>query len=118
MLGIAFGFGFMILAVGLGLVKVFDAFPQVHEVMGWAGTAYLVYLAWCIAMAGRSQDAKAGGKPLSLLQAALFQWINPKGWMMSVSALAAFTTQGANYAAGALMVAAVFFSVTFPATTT
>ena len=49
------------------------------------------------------------------MQAALFQWVNPKGWMMLTSALATFTTQGSEYTAGALMVIAVFFAMTFPA---
>ncbi len=115
-LGIAFGFGFMILAVGLGLGQVFKTVPQLHEVLRWAGTAYLIYLAWRIGTAGRPEAAGGGGRPFTFFQAALFQWVNPKGWMMSVSALSAFTGEGAAYTAGALMVAGVFFAVTFPAT--
>lgn len=117
MLGVAFGFGFMILAIGFGLGQVFKTVPQLHMLLRWAGTAYLIYLAGRIATAGRPKSSGAAGTPLTFMQAALFQWVNPKAWMMSVSALSAFTGQGAAYTAGALMVAGVFFVVTFPALT-
>ena len=94
MFGIAFGFGFMIVAVGLGLGQVFKALPQLHDVLRWVGTLYLIYLAWRVATAGRPQSADGGGRPLTFMQAALFQWVNPKAWMMSASALTAFTAQG------------------------
>ncbi|MGI9464393.1 MAG: LysE family translocator [Aestuariivirgaceae bacterium] len=115
MLGIAFGFGFMILAIGFGLGQLFNTVPQLHTMLRWAGTAYLIYLAWRIATAGRPEAGGTAGRPLTFLQAALFQWVNPKAWMMSVSALSAFTVQGSQYTTGAIMVAAVFFLITFPA---
>mgnify|MGYP001818612582 CR=1 FL=1 len=116
-LGIAFGFGFMILAIGFGLGQVFKTVPQLHDTLRWAGTAYLIYLAWRIANAARPRQAGGTGRPLTFFQAALFQWVNPKAWIMSVSALSAFTAQGPGYTAGAVMVAMVFFAVTFPSTT-
>ena len=88
MLGISVGFGVMCLAVGFGLHELFTRHPVVYEVMKWAGVAYLLYLAWRIATAGVVSDAKgsARGKPLTLWEAAAFQWINPKAWAMAVSA--------------------------------
>ena len=115
MLGIALGFGFMMLAIGFGLGQVFKTVPELHQMLRLAGTVYLVYLAWRIANAGRPKGAGEAGRPLTFMQAALFQWVNPKAWMVSVSALSAFTVQGPEYTAGALMVTGVFFVMTCPA---
>lgn len=117
MFGIAFGFTFMIVAVGLGLGQIFEANPQVHSILKWVGTAYLLYLAWRIATAGRPRGIDADSKPFSFMQAALFQWVNPKAWMMGVSALTAFTTAGGNYLAEMFLVAGTFFAVSIPAIT-
>jgi threonine/homoserine/homoserine lactone efflux protein len=114
MLGVAFGFGFMIAAVGLGLGQIFIVVPQLHEILRWVGSAYLVYLAWRVANAGRPRAAAGGGKPLNFIQAALFQWVNPKAWLMSASALTAFTVQGEGYTRDAMIVALVFFLMSFP----
>jgi len=90
-LGIAFGFPVMILAVGLGLGFVFDAYPVVHTVLKYATFAYLLWLAWQIASAGRPHEIDEA-KPVTFLQAAAFQWVNPKAWAMGIGALALFTT--------------------------
>lgn len=88
MLGISMGFFAMLVAVGFGLAEVFARFPAVYMVMKWLGAAYLLYLAWRIANAGvvQADERTATGKPLGLLGAALFQWVNPKAWAMAVSA--------------------------------
>jgi len=96
MLGITLGFGFMVMAVGLGLAGLVQAEPRLHTVLRYAGGAYLLYLAWCIARADASRSASARAKPIGLLEAALFTWVNPKAWVMAVGALAAFTTTGGD----------------------
>lgn len=96
MLGITLGFGFLIMAVGLGLAGVFQSDPRVHTVLKYAGAAYLLYLAWRIARADRKPDTAARAKPIGFLEAALFQLVNPKGWVIAVGALAAYTTVGGN----------------------
>ncbi|MBB5210705.1 LysE family translocator [Microbulbifer hydrolyticus] len=91
LLGICVGFPAMILAIGFGMGALFRQFPFLHEVVRWAGITYLLYLAWKIA---RTRQVGAAGRahPFSFLQAVAFQWVNPKGWIMAVGALAAFTT--------------------------
>jgi threonine/homoserine/homoserine lactone efflux protein len=96
MLGITLGFGFMVVAVGLGLAGLVQAEPHLHTVLRYAGGAYLLYLARCIARADASSSASARAKPIGLFGAALFTWVNPKAWMMALGALAAFTTTGGN----------------------
>jgi threonine/homoserine/homoserine lactone efflux protein len=91
-LGICFGFPAMVVAISLGLGKVFEAFPQLHLVIKVLGITYLLYLAWRIATTATEIDGEKTSKPLSFLQAAAFQWVNPKAWVMAVGALATFTT--------------------------
>ena len=91
LLGICLGFPAMIIAIGLGLGALFSQFPILHEIIRWVGIAYLLYLAWVIANT-REVGSAEGKKPFTFLQAVAFQWVNPKGWIMAVGALAAFTT--------------------------
>ncbi len=115
-LGTMVGLPGLIVAIGLGLGQVFLAYPALHEALRWAGSAYLLYLAWRIARAGQPRSGGGGGRPLTFIQAALFQWVNPKGWLASVSALAAFSTRPQHYLADALIVAGVFFAMVFLST--
>lgn len=115
MSGIVIGFPLMVLAVGLGLGEIFIRYPQVHLAVKYIGAAYLLYLAWRIAQAGGSGDEAAGGRPLGFVEAAAFQWVNPKAWVITLSALPAFTTVGGNYYAEAGLISLVMAAVTVPA---
>jgi threonine/homoserine/homoserine lactone efflux protein len=85
-LGITFGFAFMIGAVGVGLGTVFIAYPVLH-----AGVAYLVYLAAVIAMSGPvSTDQDVRRRPMTFWGAAMFQWVNVKGWVMVIGTITAY----------------------------
>jgi len=88
-LGVVLGFLLMIVLVGLGLVRVFDAYPVSHDILRVFSIAYLSYLAWKIATA-RPRAAGVGDKPFTALQAALFQWVNPKAWAMALTALTVY----------------------------
>lgn len=89
--GVTLGFAVMVLAVGLGLGAVFAAYPVVYTILKYAGALYLLYLAWVIAMSGPVEDEEAAsGRPLTFAQAAAFQWINPKGWVMAVGSVSAY----------------------------
>lgn len=89
--GVSIGFTFMIAAVGLGLGVLFEAYPILYAVLRYAGAAYLLYLAWRIANAGApGEGRRAGGQPITFLQAAAFQWVNPKAWVMALSATSTY----------------------------
>ena len=106
-LGVVLGFLLMIVLVGFGLLRVFDAYPASHDVLKLLSIAYLSYLAWKIATA-RPQLSSASGRPLSALQAALFQWVNPKAWAMALTALTAYSpSQGIAMVALVALVCAV-----------
>jgi threonine/homoserine/homoserine lactone efflux protein len=115
MLGILFGFPVMMVAVGLGLGALFESHPAVHATLRWAGAAYLLFLAWKIATARASEASGARSSPLSFLQAAAFQWVNPKAWVMSISAVTTFTSVGGDTRRETLVIAAIFALVTLPA---
>jgi threonine/homoserine/homoserine lactone efflux protein len=93
--GVALGFGVMVLAVGLGLGAVFAAYPAAYAVLKYAGALYLLYLAWQIATAGPVEGGEARGRPIAFLEAAAFQWLNPKGWVMAVGAVSAYAAVAA-----------------------
>ncbi len=114
MLGIALGFSGMVVALGLGFSQLFAVYPQVHEILKWLGTAYLLFLAWKIGTATKPEDAQAKSAPLTFVQAALFQWVNPKAWMVGIAGLTAFTSNEGNYELQTLIIAGVFLAVSFP----
>jgi threonine/homoserine/homoserine lactone efflux protein len=94
MLGITLGFGFMVIAAGFGLAGLIHAEPRLHMLLKYTGAAYLLHLAWRIARADAAGNHTARTKPISFVEAVLFQWINPKGWVIALGALAAYTTVG------------------------
>jgi threonine/homoserine/homoserine lactone efflux protein len=78
----------MIAVVGLGLDILFQRFPQILPIMRIAGSIYMIWLALKIALAKPIGEVEAGGRPIGFLAAAGFQWVNPKAWVMALSALA------------------------------
>ena len=90
MAGVTIGVAFMVAAVGLGLGTIFIAYPVLQTILKYAGAAYLVYLAVAIAMSGApsAQDNRRG--PMTFWGAAVFQWINAKGWVMVIGTITAY----------------------------
>ena len=116
MLGIGIGFGVMIVLVGLGLVRIFDAFPVTHLILTVVGVAYLLWLAWQIAHAAAPDAARAGARPFTFTQAALFQWVNPKAWQMALTAITLYAPD--RSATAILWVALVFALINLPSVST
>lgn len=88
--GVTAGFGVQVLAAGLGLAGLFQAEPRLHTMLKYAGAAYLLYLAWRIATAAPAKPG-ARSRPLSFIEGVLVTWVNPKAWVTTIGALAAFT---------------------------
>lgn len=112
MLGISLGHMFMITLVGLGLIGLFEAFPTLHTVMKVLSVAYLLFLAWKTANAAPPSEGAVGGTPLTFLQAAAFQWVNPKAWFMALSAITVYAPDRTLTAV--LLVSLVFACSNFP----
>jgi threonine/homoserine/homoserine lactone efflux protein len=113
MAGITVGFVVMLMLVGLGLGQIFARFPAIYTVLRYGGGAYMIYLAWKIATAGPIEEGERGAGPLNFLEAAAFQWVNPKAWMIGVSAMAAYTLPG-QYLRSVVLVSLVFAIVCLP----
>jgi len=89
--GITIGFAFMVGAVGLGFGTIFIAYPVLQTILKYAGAAYLIYLAAVIAMSEPvtpGQDNRRG--PMTFWGAAVFQWVNVKGWVMVIGTITAY----------------------------
>lgn len=113
MLGVTLGFTFMIALIGLGIMKVFDIYPWLYSSLSFICLVYLLYLAYRIAFSqGELKANKAGAKPFTFLQAALFQWVNPKAWAMGLTSITVYAES--NELSAVLLVAATFGLINFP----
>jgi threonine/homoserine/homoserine lactone efflux protein len=91
-LGVTFGFGVLVAIMGLGVGSVFAAWPALYTALKYVGAAYLLYLAWAIAMSGGVDDkGETRGRPLSFLGGAVFQWVNVKGLIMAIGAVTTYS---------------------------
>jgi threonine/homoserine/homoserine lactone efflux protein len=114
MLGIGAGFVSLLLGVGVGFGALLKAYPQLDLALKVAGAAYLLYLAWRIGTSRSMADrGGASGRPMTFLQAAAFQWVNPKAWVMAITAMAVYTNPQRPFAS-MLMVAVAFGIVNVP----
>ena len=114
LLGICIGFPVMLALIGVGFGTLFQLFPVLHEIINVVGIVYLVYLAWKIANAKGSADEANPSRPINFWQAAAFQWINPKAWVMGSSALAAYTSLDDNFFLQVVIICTSFAVITFP----
>ncbi len=115
MLGISMGHSLMVFLVGLGLAGVFTAWPPMVLALKVVSVAYMLWLAWKIAHAAAPGEGKAQAAPMTFLQAAAFQWVNPKAWAMALGAVAAYVPEPSVGAYA--LVAVVFAGVNLPSVT-
>jgi len=113
MLGIAAGFTAMLLLVGLGLGAIVTAVPAVLVVLKVASAAYMLWLAWRLATSGGFGAGTGPARPMRFVEAAGFQWINPKAWAMALTATSVYTQPDAFYLS-VVIVALVFGAINLP----
>jgi threonine/homoserine/homoserine lactone efflux protein len=109
MLGISVGFMVMLIAVGAGLIQIFDRIPVIYKGLKIASVLYMLWLAWKIANAAPVSKSESAGSPMTFLQAAAFQWVNPKAWAMALTAITVYMAEASLLwlGTGALMFALV-----------
>lgn len=112
MLGVNLGFAGLALIAGLGLAGLVAAVPEAKVVLKIAATLYMLWLAWKIAHAAAPGKGKAAARPMTMLQAAAFQWVNPKAWAMALGAISAYAADG--NLVSVLMVVLIFALVNLP----
>ncbi|WP_458790055.1 LysE family translocator [Yoonia sp. MH D7] len=117
MMGVSLGHAFMVFMIGVFLLQVFVSYPQINLILKIAGGTYMLWLAWKIAHAVPPEARSVEGKPFTFLQAAAFQWVNPKAWIMGITAISVYAPQDADVVTGAAAVAVVFYAVNLPSVT-
>jgi len=112
-LGVTFGYPLMLLLVGVGLARIFTEVPGVHTSLKYVCIAYLLYLAWRIANSPvLNAEMRRQPKPLTFLQAAAFQWVNGKGWVVALSAVTTYTVVTGTLTLQVLALAALALLIT------
>lgn len=114
LLGICIGFPVMLALIGLGFGTLFQLYPIIHDIIKVVGIFYLLYLAWKIAGTRSNANQVEQAKPINFWQAAAFQWVNVKAWIMGSSALAAFTTLDDNFFIQVTIICITFAIITLP----
>ncbi|MEH6477266.1 MAG: LysE family translocator [Sneathiella sp.] len=112
MLGVGLGFVFMVVLVGIGLFKIFEMYPVSSLILKVVSVLYMLYLAWKIARSAPPKNAEAIGTPITFIQAALFQWVNPKAWAMALTAISVYAPS--QDILNILFVAVVFGAINLP----
>ena len=115
--GILVGFCTLVVAAGFGLAKFFAMVPWLYNVLKVISVLFLLYLAWRIGSAGRTKTIDKD-RPLSFIQAASFQLVNPKAITVIISSVTAYTSTAENVGAEVTMLLVVFATVTICATCT
>lgn len=111
--GVGIGFTLMVVLVGLGIVQLFDLYPLSYQVLKVLSVAYLLYLAYKIAISGSDIENRTSRvKPMTFVQAVLFQWVNPKAWTMALTAISVYAPS--KSLAAVVLVALVFGAVNLP----
>ena len=108
--GIALGFPLMVFLVGFFLAGLFQQSALLREGLRWLGAAILLWIAWKTATAGGAATTGGRPRPLQFIEAAGFQWINPKAWAMAVAITSQFV-RGEAPLASAATVASVFIAI-------
>ncbi|KML47838.1 lysine transporter LysE [Burkholderia cepacia] len=111
--GISIGVAILMLSVGFGLGEAFKRMPVLYTILEAASVAYLLYLAWRIGTSGEVKAHGAKPRPMTFIEAAAFQWVNPKAWMMVLTA-ATTVRLSADYGMNAAWMAVVFILIGFP----
>ncbi|MFZ3184640.1 MAG: LysE family translocator [Pseudomonas sp.] len=114
LLGISLGMLLMVSAIGFGLGELLKLFPPLYNLLRYGGAAYLLYLSWKIATSAAPQaNGESAGSPMSFFQAAAFQWVNPKAWIMSIAAISTYAP-AQPIATQILLIAGLFALINYP----
>jgi threonine/homoserine/homoserine lactone efflux protein len=114
LVGVTAGMGLMMFVVPLGLGSLILTNPLVIKALNWAGAAFLLWLSWKIATS-RRMDSLPDSRPVGFIGAAVFQWVNPKSWLVTASAAGAFLHAGAGSPVlQSALLGGLFFLVALP----
>ena len=108
--GAALGVGTLVVGVAAGIGALLEAVPTAALVLKLAGSAYLLYVAWRVAGSGAIGRAEVN-HPLTVRQAAVFQWLNPKAWVFAIAVVGTFLPGDVHRPAGIALLSVVVLAV-------
>lgn len=114
--GICIGFILMVDIVGVGLGEVFTHYPIIHTIMKYVGALYMLYLSYKTVFAGDTLNLTKDNsrKPFTMLQGILFQWVNPKAWIMAIGVIATFTQVNQSIWLQLVPISTIYFIAMIP----
>lgn len=112
--GVSLGFAFLIFVIALGLGTVFERYSAIEQILKVLGSLYLLYLAWRIFNTKVVRQGETSERPMTFVEAALFQWVNPKAWVMATTATSTLLVTTSSVLAGAAALSFGFWLVNLP----
>lgn len=117
LLGVTIGHTAQTLAVCAGLGAIFLRWPALQTALQWIGALYLVYMGWRLLGSGDPKNAASGARPIRFFEAAAFQLLNPKAWVMSLTAASLFMPRELGLIGGCIYVATMMLLINWPCVT-
>ncbi len=115
-LGVSFGFTFLIFLLTIGLVNVFKIFPIIQISLKYLGTLFLIYLAYKISFSKTDNDKK-NENPVKFIETFIFQFLNPKGVLIGIIIVSTYIEYGENYVAYSTQIVLFAFLVSLSSIT-
>ena len=113
-LGISSGHGLQLALVCFGLGSLFSQFPILFEVLKYMGACYLLYLAWKMFGSLNISRTEEKSSPLKYYEAILFQFVNPKAWVICITAVSLFYPENVNLIIGTLFLVIMSTIINLP----
>ena len=113
-LGVTFGFSFMVFCLTIGLINIFKLYPIIQEILKYLGTLFLIYLAYKISFSAPSLENKKNENPVKFIETFIFQFLNPKGVIVAIVVVSTYLELGENYINYSIqiIILALLFSIT------
>ena len=113
-IGISSGHGLQLALVCFGLGSLFSQFPILLEVLKYIGACYLLYLAWKMFGSLNISRTEEKSSPLKYYEAILFQFVNPKAWVICITAVSLFYPENVNLIIGTLFLVIMSTIINLP----
>ena len=108
MLGVIFGFTFMLAVVNFGLIKIFNLYPIIQKILIFTGTIFLIYLSYKISFS-KSSSENGSLKPVNFIETFLYQFLNPKGVIVAIIAVSTYIESGNKFIIYSIWLLAIAF---------
>ena len=108
MLGVIFGFTFMLAVVNFGLIKIFNLYPIIQKILIFTGTIFLIYLSYKISFS-KSSSENESLKPVNFIETFLYQFLNPKGVIVAIIAVSTYIESGDKFTIYSIWLLAIAF---------